>query len=73
MKPNDSTDEELIEMYLAGFNDELDGTFMQGLFFNTPLEQKAYELGGAHAIIGDDVRSVDSLQKNAILKIIKLL
>jgi len=66
-----TTDDELIEMYLAGFNDELDGTFGQGMFFNDPLEKKAYNLGQSHAIIGDDVRSVDYLQRNDILKMIK--
>lgn len=65
------TDEELLEMYLAGFRDELDNTFMQGMFFNTPLERKAYEIGGAHALLGDDVRSVDYLTREELLRKIK--
>ena len=66
-----TTDDELYEMYTAGFNDELDNTFMQGMSFNTPLERKAYEIGGAHALIGDDVKSIDELTIGEILHKIK--
>jgi hypothetical protein len=62
-------DNELIEYYLWGFCDELEG--IQSITFNEPLANKAYILGRDHAIIGDDVRSVDYLTNQQILAQIK--
>ena len=64
-----TTDETLLKWYMRGFNDEL-----KGVATNKPksiLEKKAYTLGATHAIIGDDVRSVDYLSQNEILSRIK--
>ncbi len=54
-------DKELLETYMWGFNDELDGrTRMWNI---NPLLLRAYNLGRDDAIIGDDVSSSD-LQTN---------
>lgn len=62
-------DNELLEYYIWGFNDELD--CIQSTTFNHPLANKAYLLGRDHAIIGDDIRSVDYLTNEEILSRIK--
>lgn len=64
-------DEELLKWYNSGWNNELDGTFGQVLFFNSELERQAYFLGGLHAIVGDDVKSIDALTDKEILQEIK--
>jgi high-affinity nickel permease len=63
------SDEDLISAYLAGFRDELTGS--SSIDPDIELERKAYDLGVAHAIIGDDVSSIDNLTNDEILKIIK--
>ena len=60
---------ELLDYYIKGFQDELWGTTTT--IPEDHLITKAYELGAAHAIIGDDVRSVDYLSNEEILKQIK--
>lgn len=62
-------DTELLEYYLAGFTDELDG--IDPATFKDELTNQAYKLGRCHAIIGDDVRSVDYLSNAELLKLIK--
>lgn len=66
------TDKELLEIYLLGFNNELDGIYnaFQPKEKNS-LEYKAYNLGGLHAIVGDDIRSFDYLSDEEILKMIR--
>lgn len=48
----------LKELYLQGFNDELDSKKPID-WFNTELEKRAYFYGRSDAIIGDDVPSND--------------
>ena len=63
------TDKSLLKWYMKGFNDELHGT--SSIVSDNELENEAYSLGASHAIIGDDVRSVDYLSNEKILKLIK--
>ena len=63
------TDKELLEFYMLGFNDELNGT--SSVVPNSTLLTKAYTIGANHAVLGDDVRSFDYLTDEQILKIIK--
>lgn len=65
-----STDKKLLEWYYKGFKDELWGSTTTES--NEPIENVAYRLGAAHAIIGDDIRDVDYLSKKEILKLIKI-
>jgi len=63
----DNKDKELLDVYMWGFNDELEGK--QKMWNPNPLLLKAYNLGRDHAIIGDDVRSV-KLDKIKAMQII---
>jgi len=63
------TDKSLMEWYMKGFHDELYGT--STVESVNPLENKAYSIGSAHAIMGDDNRSFDELTTEQILEIIK--
>lgn len=58
--------EDKLDLYMEGFNDELYNKISQ-----EKMKIKAYRLGSLHAIIGDDVRSVDNLSDEEILKLIK--
>jgi len=62
-------DETLLEHYMWGFTDELDS--IPSPVFDDVLLTNAYQLGRDHAIIGDDVRSVDYLSNQEILTMIK--
>ena len=62
------TEEKLLEHYMWGFTDELDSK--PSPVFDDPLLSNAYKLGRNHAIIGDDVRSVDYLSNQEILRMI---
>lgn len=62
-------DKEILDYYLWGFVDGLEG--IESSEFNDPIANKAYRLGHSHAIIGDDVRSVDYLSNKEILNMIK--
>jgi len=64
-----TTDAKLLNMYMWGFNDELDERTR--CKSNNEQLEKAYHLGKAHAIIGDDVTSMDGLTDGDILKLIK--
>jgi len=57
----DEEDKFLLETYMCGFNDELDGRTRT--WNPNPLLLRAYNLGRNDAIIGDDVTSSD-LQTN---------
>jgi hypothetical protein len=62
------TDKTLLGYYMKGFDDELRGTSSvvpEGELL------KAYSLGVLHAIVGDDVRNVDYLSEEEILKLIR--
>lgn len=51
------TDKDLMEMYLQGFNDELNN--VKKIKHDVKLKQTAYNLGRLDAIVGDDVSSSD--------------
>lgn len=61
---------ELLKWYERGFDNELKGEFVQGLE-SLRLCEKAYLLGAVHAIVGDEVPSVDELSDKEILQMIK--
>ena len=63
------SDQNLLDWYMKGFKDELNGS--SSVISDHELENKAYRLGALHALVGDDVRSVDYLPKEEILKEIK--
>lgn len=63
------SDQNLLEWYMKGFNDELRGT--SSVESDYELENKAYRIGALHAIFGDDMESIDLMSKGEILKEIK--
>jgi hypothetical protein len=63
------TDQELLKIYMWGFEDELTGETR--LIPQELLATKAYALGKIDALIGDDVRSVDYQTDEQILYRIK--
>lgn len=63
-------DKELLEIYLKGFEQELDGNYNNPYTKGT-LEFKAYSTGSIHAIVGDEVSSIDLMTNEETLKIIK--
>jgi hypothetical protein len=63
------SDEELLGCYMHGFMDELDNNL--DYEFDSPIKNKAYNIGRAHAFIGDDVRSVDYLSNQEIINRIR--
>ena len=64
------TDKNLLKIYKEGFTDELDNNF-DSRRVNNNLDGKAYNLGSFHAMVGDEVKSFDSLSDEQILKIIR--
>jgi hypothetical protein len=62
-------DKTILETYMCGFNNELD--VKERISDLSPLLLKAYNLGALHAVVGDDVRSVDYLSDVKILDMIK--
>ena len=63
------TDKDLMEMYLQGFNDELNN--VKKTKHDVKLKQTAYNLGRLDAIVGDDVSSNDRQTNKQILDRIK--
>lgn len=63
------TDEELIQIYDQGFEDEL--LSKPEMYQPDPIGLRAYKLGRAHAIMGDDVTSADEQIEQEILNKIK--
>lgn len=62
-------DKELLETYMLGFTNELEGKKeIQSL---TPPLLKAYNLGKIDAIVGDDVSSVDYQTNQQIINRIR--
>jgi len=69
-----TNDKKLLEYYMQGFRDELyvkDCLVFDGILSEDKQQKIAYELGRTHAIIGDDLRSVDYLTEEEILNRIK--
>jgi hypothetical protein len=62
-------DKVLLETYMWGFNDELDGRVK--MWNPNPLLLRAYNLGRQDAIVGDDVRSMDYQTNEEILNKIR--
>lgn len=62
-------DEVLMEVYMSGFNDELDSK--EEMFNPNPLLLRAYNLGRLDAAVGDDVSSVDQQTNEEIIDRIK--
>lgn len=62
-------DKQLLEMYLKGFKHELNNQYFN--IYSDPLVAIAYNLGRDHAIIGDEVQSIDNLTNEQILNLIK--
>lgn len=62
-------DIQLLDAYCQGFKDELRGSSSEVL--SDALANKAYSLGALHALVGDDIRSVDYLSETEILNMIK--
>jgi hypothetical protein len=58
-------EEELLEIYLLGFEHELCGS--EATIFDNKLHQTAYQIGRDDAFIGDDVMSNDYRSKEEIL------
>jgi len=75
LKPNKKlgiTDEELLDLYNKGFNDELLGyRSLEPSEFKSALEKAAYFHGKAIAFFGDDQPSLDYKSNEEILKTIK--
>ena len=66
---NSVSDEELLGCYMHGFMDELDNNLDYN--FDSQIKNRAYNIGKSHALIGDDVRSVDYLSNDEIIKQIR--
>lgn len=65
----DKDDDNLLDWYMKGFDDELRGT--STVESENKIEMIAYRLGAQHAIIGDDVSSIDNLSNEEIISMIK--
>jgi len=69
----DESDEDyknnLLKWYMKGFNDELRGT--STVESDNKIDMVAYDLGAQHAIIGDDVSSIDNLSDEEIISMIE--
>jgi ABC-type amino acid transport substrate-binding protein len=68
-KKIEEENKELLQVYMWGFNDELNNKIRPVKSFRLIL--RAYELGRKDAIIGDDVRSVDYQTDEEIIKRIR--
>ena len=55
----------IIIIYSQGFADELDGVF-KDRYKKGSVESIAYNMGGAHAIVGDDISSIDLMTEEEI-------
>jgi hypothetical protein len=65
------TDDELIETYILGFNDELSGRLRSP--YNNPMLIRIYNMGRRDTVIGDGIISFDGQKKEEILKRIKTI
>ena len=55
----------VLVIYSQGFTDELDGVF-KDRYKKGSVESIAYNMGGAHAIVGDDISSIDLMTEEEI-------
>lgn len=66
------TDEELLEVYMNGFTDELDSKEDIKFYLGDhPLKSKAYKLGRLDARLGDDNPNLDYRSGEEIIKMIR--
>ena len=63
------TDKSLLEWYVKGFKDELNGT--SSIESENRIENRAYMIGALDAVCGDDVTSIDRKSDEEILTLIK--
>ena len=63
------TDSELLKIYMRGFNDELKGDISS--VPKNHLAFRAYIIGSADALIGDELSSIDLQTNQEILKRIR--
>lgn len=56
----------LMQVYYEGFDDELSNKKFSS--YKDPTLSSAYRLGKAHALTGDDIRSVDYLTEDEIME-----
>ena len=69
---NKVTDERLLLLYLKGFRDELRGKYNNNYWaLDDDLEIRAYNLGCDHALLGDDLSSIDNLGDEEVVKMIR--
>lgn len=68
-KSKEITDDLLLQTYMWGFNDELDGRTR--LVNTEPILLKAYSIGRDDAIIGDEISSSDLQTNQQIISRIK--
>ena len=61
-------DKILLETYMIGFSDELEGKIRE---FKDQILMRAYELGKVDAFVGDDFMSVNYQSDEHLLKRIK--
>jgi len=66
---DESDKDNLLKWYMKGFNDELRGTTT--IESDNKIDMVAYNLGAQHAIIGDDVSSIDNLSNEEIIDMIE--
>jgi len=65
-------DEKLIELYMNGFTDELEGKEDIKFYLGDhPLKSPAYKLGRLDAYWGDDNPNLDYRSKEEIIKMIR--
>jgi hypothetical protein len=61
--------DELIDVYNLGFNDGLKNILSEVKFQNKYIK-RSYNLGREHALIGDEVSSIDRLSNDEIIDMI---
>lgn len=63
-------DKNLLRVYMEGFNDELDKVFKED-FQGSELEVRAYNLGALAALFGDDLKTMDYLTDEQLIRDIR--
>jgi len=66
---SDDYKDHLLKWYMKGFNDERRGT--STVESDNRIDMVAYHLGAQHAIISDDVSSIDKLSNEEIIDVIE--
>lgn len=66
---NSVSDEELLGYFMQGFEDELYS--LDEKSYDTPIKQRAYNLGRLDAVAGDDMPSIDYKSNQDIINQIR--